>query len=59
MSGMSPFASPGARAEHYAVGFGRLADSLGRVIRERMGHLRRTRVPSGIPTRAMVGRPIS
>jgi len=59
MSEMSPFASPGAQAEHYTIGIGRLTDALGRVIGERMRHLRRTRVPSRIRTRAWIGRPVS
>ncbi|TDN92558.1 hypothetical protein [Microbacterium sp. BK668] len=45
MSALSPFASPGARAEHYLVGFGRLTDGLGRVLRERLGRLRHSRAP--------------
>lgn len=37
----SVFASPGAQAEHYLLGVGRLADTLGRVLRARVRELRR------------------
>ncbi|SFR92274.1 hypothetical protein SAMN04487846_0623 [Microbacterium sp. cf046] len=37
----SVFASPGAQAEHYLIGTGRLTDLLGRVLGERVRRLRR------------------
>lgn len=41
----STFASPGARTEFYLTGFGRLTDTVGRVIRERMHRMRRGSAP--------------
>ena len=43
---LSAFASPGAQAEHYLAGFGRLTDALGRVLRERIERFRRDRRPA-------------
>ncbi|QIG40350.1 hypothetical protein G5T42_13420 [Microbacterium sp. 4R-513] len=40
---LTTFASPGAQAEHYLGGIGRLTDGLGRVLRERLERFRRDR----------------
>lgn len=40
------FASPGAQAEYYSLGLGRVVDALGRVLRARVAQLRSRRSPA-------------